>query len=169
MRNPRRGQPVGQGQQIDGHRPKFLELHDSIGVLPGGIGGHATGHHRLLVHIQTRAMREHHVHGTPPVVGGWRDTPIKRVYSACSPPGREVATILGACRDSGSNGSSGSQRHRLDDLLASPVGGILPAMHTGPTPFSSILVPERGHDNCSEHMESIENLGSDSRGQKKGF
>jgi hypothetical protein len=50
------------------------------------------------MHIQPRTMGEHHVHGAPPVVGGWQDTQLLRLYSACSPPGREVATILGACR-----------------------------------------------------------------------
>jgi hypothetical protein len=81
---------------------------------------------------------------------GWQDTKGSRLYSACSPPDRMVATILGAYRYPGPTAhqahgtsvcmtSSPAQRERFYrpySMLASPI------------PFSSILVPERGHDNC---------------------
>jgi hypothetical protein len=78
------------------------------------------------VHIQPRTMREHHIHDTPPVVEGLAGYPdqttLQCVLSSQSGGGHTPWCL----QVSGSNGSSGSQPQRLDDLVTSPVGGILP-------------------------------------------
>jgi hypothetical protein len=125
MRDAGLDQPVGQGQQVDGHRPKFLELHDPVGLPPGGIWRDSARHHCLLMHIQPRAMGEDHVHGTPPRAKGLAGYPnVKSLRCVLYFP-QEAGDNPWCLQVSGSNCCTGSRHHLEIDLSASPSGRIL--------------------------------------------
>jgi hypothetical protein len=64
---------------------------------------------------------------------GWQDTHRSRVYLACSTAHGQLATVLGAFRDSESIHVTGSRHHALADLSASPEGLILAVCPAGDT------------------------------------
>jgi hypothetical protein len=70
MGNARFGQPVGQDQQVAGHGPKRSEFHDPLGLSARRIRDHPTGSDTLLMNIQARAPRKHHIHRAPPCTPG---------------------------------------------------------------------------------------------------
>ena len=70
MGNARFGEPVGQDQQVARHRPTGPEFRHPLGLLSARIRDHPTGRDTLLMDIQTRAPRKHHIHLTPPCPQG---------------------------------------------------------------------------------------------------
>jgi hypothetical protein len=117
------------------------------GCCPGGIGGHPTGHHRLLMDIQAGTMREDHVHGSPPRAGraggipSCRDSTLHALLPPGSwrhsrvPSGIQVQTTVQA---RGTKSKPTSRPAQLDTFYMSAV------VECSSGPFSSLRVPTRG-------------------------